>query len=169
MHELLKLLHYAEATNVKFLRMGTCGGLGVKPGTLILTKSGFDGCLEKDIEIVALGQKKRYQADADPKFLTELTETLSEMKVPYEIGNTMTCNDFYETQGRLDGAFCEYSNDDKMSFIQKAHDEVSFWSFEFRQGSKDRLELVQLILIVTSFLVWYQKHRNGSIFILGNV
>jgi uridine phosphorylase len=130
MHELLKLLHYAEATNVKFLRMGTCGGLGVKPGTLILTKSGFDGCLEKGIEIVALGQKKRYQADADPIFLSELTKTLEEMEIPFEIGNTMTCNDFYETQGRLDGAFCEYSNDDKLSFIQKAHDEFGIKNIE---------------------------------------
>ena len=57
MHELFKLLHYAEAKNVKFLRMGTCGGLGVKPGTLILTKSGYDGCLEPGIEFIALGQK----------------------------------------------------------------------------------------------------------------
>ena len=81
--------------------MGTCGGIGVKRGTLILTKSGFDGCLEKGIEIVALGQKKRNQADADPKFLADLTGTLSEMRVSYEIGNTMTCNDFYEKQGRF--------------------------------------------------------------------
>jgi uridine phosphorylase len=57
MHELFKLLHYAEAKNVRFLRMGTCGGLGVKPGTLILTKSGYDGCLEPGIEFIALGQK----------------------------------------------------------------------------------------------------------------
>ena len=81
--------------------MGSCGRLDVKAGTLILTKSGFHDRLEKGIEIVALGQKKRYQADADPKFLADLTGTLSEMKVSYEIGNTMTCNDFYEKQGRF--------------------------------------------------------------------
>ena len=46
------------------------------------------------------------------------------MEVPYAIGNTMTCNDFYETQGRLDGAFCDFSNDDKLGFIQRAHDKV---------------------------------------------
>merc|ERR1712109_149040 len=86
--------------NVKFLRMGTCGGLGVKPGTLILTKSGYDGCLEPGIEFIALGQKKRYPANADPTFLSELESTLIDMEVPYAIGNTMTCNDFYETQGR---------------------------------------------------------------------
>jgi len=130
MHELLKLLHYAEATDVKFLRMGTCGGLGVEPGTLILTKSGYDGCLEKGIEIVALGQKKRYSAESDPGFIADLVRTLEEMELPHEIGNTMTCNDFYETQGRLDGAFCEYSNTEKLKFIRRAHDEFGIKNIE---------------------------------------
>jgi len=130
MHELFKLLHYAEAKNVRFLRMGTCGGLGVKPGTLILTKSGYDGCLEPGIEFIALGQKKRYPANADPAFLAELETTLIDMEVPYEIGNTMTCNDFYETQGRLDGAFCDFSNDEKLGFIQRAHDKHNIKNIE---------------------------------------
>jgi len=130
MHELFKLLHYAEAKNVRFLRMGTCGGLGVKPGTLILTKSGYDGCLEPGIEFIALGQKKRYPANADPTFLAELESTLIDMEVPYEIGNTMTCNDFYETQGRLDGAFCDFSNDEKLGFIQRAHDKHNIKNIE---------------------------------------
>ena len=50
------------------------------------------------------------------------------MQVPYVVGNTMTCNDFYETQGRLDGAFCDFSNAEKLGFIQRAHDEVIFSS-----------------------------------------
>merc|ERR1712062_207911 len=131
MHELLKLLHYAGASGVKFLRMGTCGGLGVEPGTLILTKSGYDACLEKGIEIVALGQKKRYKAESDPGFLNDLIGALDGMgNFPYVIGNTMTCNDFYETQGRLDGAFCEYSNQEKLNFIKKAHDQHGIKNIE---------------------------------------
>jgi hypothetical protein len=31
----------------------------------------------------------------------------------------MGCLTFYESQGRLDGAFCDYSNSDKMEFLQK--------------------------------------------------
>lgn len=59
-------------------------------------------------------------------FLNDLIGTLDGMgNFPYVIGNTMTCNDFYETQGRLDGAFCEYSNQEKLNFIKKAHDQVS--------------------------------------------
>lgn len=29
LHEILKLLHYAEAQDVKFFRIGTSGGLGI--------------------------------------------------------------------------------------------------------------------------------------------
>ena len=34
----------------------------------------------------------------------------------------MCCDDFYEGQGRLDGAICEYSEQEKMEFLQKAAD-----------------------------------------------
>jgi len=34
LHELAKLLHHAKAKDVIFMRMGTCGGLGLEPGIL---------------------------------------------------------------------------------------------------------------------------------------
>ena len=37
-------------------------------------------------------------------------------------GKTMCCDDFYEGQARLDGAICHYNEDDKMKFLQKAHE-----------------------------------------------
>lgn len=38
LHELFKLLHYAGCLQVTFIRMGTCGGLGVPPGTIVVSK-----------------------------------------------------------------------------------------------------------------------------------
>lgn len=40
---------------------------------------------------------------------------------PYDtvIGKTMCSNDFYEGQGRLDGAFCEFSEAEKMEYLTK--------------------------------------------------
>jgi uridine phosphorylase len=35
------------------------------------------------------------------------------------IGNTLSVNCFYEGQGRLDGAICQYSLQDKMQFLEK--------------------------------------------------
>lgn len=33
-------------------------------------------------------------------------------------GKTMCAHDFYEGQGRIDGAFCEFTVDEKMSFLK---------------------------------------------------
>lgn len=37
-------------------------------------------------------------------------------------GKTMCTYDFYEGQGRLDGAFCEYSEQDKLDFLKRIKD-----------------------------------------------
>ena len=42
-HELIKLLHYAECKDVTFFRIGTCGGVGIEPGTLVVTEEAVDG------------------------------------------------------------------------------------------------------------------------------
>ena len=48
LHELAKLLHYAGATDAVWLRMGTSGGLGVEPGTLVVSQDAVDGLLDGD-------------------------------------------------------------------------------------------------------------------------
>lgn len=47
LHELVKLLHYARNRhNPLFMRLGTCGGLGVEPGTVIAARHCVNGRLE---------------------------------------------------------------------------------------------------------------------------
>lgn len=45
--ETIKLLHYAGASNVTFFRLGTSGGLGVQPGTLVVSSGAINGELEE--------------------------------------------------------------------------------------------------------------------------
>lgn len=52
MHELIKLIHYAKCTNVMFIRVGTCGGIGVPPGTIILTEKAVDEMMNPWIDLV---------------------------------------------------------------------------------------------------------------------
>merc|ERR1719458_1397229 len=35
------------------------------------------------------------------------------------LGKTISTNDFYEGQGRLDGAVCEYTEEDKMAYLHR--------------------------------------------------
>lgn len=37
-------------------------------------------------------------------------------------GRTMCAHDFYEGQGRLDGAFCEYTAQSKMEYLKKCEE-----------------------------------------------
>ncbi|PIO56522.1 hypothetical protein TELCIR_22078, partial [Teladorsagia circumcincta] len=41
--EALKLLHHAKAKDVKFIRLGTSGGVGVEPGTVVVTTNAMNG------------------------------------------------------------------------------------------------------------------------------
>jgi len=116
-HELLKLLKYAKAGNVSFVRMGTCGGLDVEPGTICLTDSAMGPDGESGYEFFQCGKRKRYPAEADAKLNKLIAATCKKFNRNYKIGNTVTSPDFYESQGRLDGAFCEYSEAAKLGWL----------------------------------------------------
>ena len=45
------------------------------------------------------------------------------MNLDFAVGKTMCCDDFYEGQGRLDGAICNYTESDKMTFLNQAKEE----------------------------------------------
>ena len=51
-HEILKLLHHAGATDVKFFRLGTSGGLGLEPGSVVISQTAKDGLLRPYMEVV---------------------------------------------------------------------------------------------------------------------
>ena len=72
LHEVVKLLHYAEATDVSLIRMGTSGGLGVEPGNVILTKNGYDATLQEGHEVTTVGKKTRFPSPSG-----EITHVIS--------------------------------------------------------------------------------------------
>lgn len=38
LHEIAKLLHYAKVQDAVMIRVGTSGGVGIKPGTVVVSK-----------------------------------------------------------------------------------------------------------------------------------
>lgn len=120
LHEILKLLHYAEAQDVKFFRIGTSGGLGLEPGTVVITRTAVNALLEPFSEQVILGKVVRFPTTLDEQLQKQLLECSGDIQTA--VGDTMCTFDFYEGQGRLDGAFCEYTLEDKLKFLQKVYD-----------------------------------------------
>lgn len=42
LHEVTKMLEYAEATDVTYFRLGSSGGIGVEPGSVVVTNGGLN-------------------------------------------------------------------------------------------------------------------------------
>lgn len=120
LHEILKLLHYSGAQDVKFFRIGTSGGLGLEPGTVVITRRAVNALLEPFNEQVILGKQVSFPTTLDEDLQQQLLDSSEDL--PTAVGDTMCTDDFYEGQGRIDGAFCDYTEDDKMEFLQKIHD-----------------------------------------------
>ena len=43
LNEVLKLIHYSSCKNVTLFRLGTCGGINLTPGTVVITEEAVDG------------------------------------------------------------------------------------------------------------------------------
>lgn len=120
LHEITKLLYYARAQNVKFIRIGTSGGVGVEPGTVVVAEEGLNGKLEPDFKQIELGETYSYPTTLDRQLAEEILETKGEIQVL--LGKTMGTDDFYEGQCRLDGALKpRYTEADKINFLKRAY------------------------------------------------
>ena len=57
LHEVIKLLAHARVVDPVFFRIGTCGGIGLEGGTVVVTKEAVDGLLRPLHENVSLLNK----------------------------------------------------------------------------------------------------------------
>ncbi|KAL7635819.1 UNVERIFIED_CONTAM: hypothetical protein RMT77_013636 [Armadillidium vulgare] len=124
LHEVIKLMYHAGCKDPVFFRLGTCGGIGIEGGNLVVSESAVDGLMRPYLELPVLGELQRRPALLDKTIVDEI-KTLRMRDDPFSIisGKTMCTYDFYEGQGRLDGAFCDYTEKDKMAFLQKIHEQ----------------------------------------------
>ncbi|VDP27675.1 unnamed protein product [Heligmosomoides polygyrus] len=152
--EALKLMHHAKAKDVTFLRMGTSGGVGVEPGTVVVTTNAMNGELkEKYVQWIG-GRKFERDTYLDEGLREELVALGKEKKIPVDQGMTMCADDFYECQMRLDGFFCDYSADCKFEFLKKLHamgvkniemESTCFAAMTYRAGVKAAVVCVTLL------------------------
>jgi uridine phosphorylase len=120
LHEITKLVQHAECEDVKFIRVGTSGGLGVEPGTVIVTNQALNGKLEPAFEQIVLGKTVRHKTKLNKEMAKAIFEQKGEL--PVIRANTMGTDDFYEGQARLDGAIIpDYSIVDRFVFFDEAY------------------------------------------------
>uniref|UniRef100_A0A1I8I6B0 PNP_UDP_1 domain-containing protein n=1 Tax=Macrostomum lignano TaxID=282301 RepID=A0A1I8I6B0_9PLAT len=121
LHELAKLMSLAGATGVTFIRLGTCGGLGIEPGTICISTRALSCQLQPYFEqVFILGQPVQREAVFDPDLARELLQLASGLNIEAVSAVTLCTSDFYEEQGRTDGAICEFSMEQRNEFLQRA-------------------------------------------------
>ncbi|XP_051564104.1 uridine phosphorylase 2-like [Myxocyprinus asiaticus] len=123
LHELIKLLYHARCRDVIIFRIGTSGGVGLAAGTVVITDKAVDSFFRPMFEQVVLGKVIIRSTELDKDVAKDLLKNSSELPdIPTVIGNTMCTHDFYEGQGRLDGALCSFSTEEKLEYLRKAYD-----------------------------------------------
>ena len=129
LHEVTKLLDYSGCTDVKFIRIGTSGGVGVEGGTVVITENAINAKLEPKHTKTMLGKDHSFPTQLNGPLAQDLLAASEGIETV--MGNTMGTDDFYEGQGRRDGALKPpYSIQDRMEFLQKIHDQAGVRNIE---------------------------------------
>ena len=53
LHEVIKLMYHAKVKDPIFFRIGTCGGIGLEPGTVVVSEEVVDGMMNPYLECVS--------------------------------------------------------------------------------------------------------------------
>ncbi|KAM9664399.1 LOW QUALITY PROTEIN: uridine phosphorylase 2 [Trichechus inunguis] len=121
LHELIKLLHHARCCDVTVIRIGTSGGIGIVSGSVVITDTAVDSFFKPRFEQVILDNIITRSTELDKDLAEELFNCSKEIPFfPTLIGHTMCTYDFYEGQGRLDGALRCFSRE-KKDFLKRAY------------------------------------------------
>ncbi|GFN86362.1 uridine phosphorylase [Plakobranchus ocellatus] len=122
LHEVFKLLQAAGCSNVTLIRIGTCGGIGLEPGTTVITSGVLTAGFKEVYVTSALGRPLELPVKVDPELVREISSCASDngnLDLKVKVGKTFCAEDFYQSQGRLDGSFCDYSKEDQICFLNK--------------------------------------------------
>nr|XP_019582750.1 PREDICTED: uridine phosphorylase 2 isoform X2 [Rhinolophus sinicus] len=122
LHELIKLLYHAQCCDVTIIRIGTSGGIGITPGSVVITDTAVDSFFKPRFEQIILDNIVTRSTELDKALAEELFNYSKEIpNFPALIGHTMCTYDFYEGQGRLDGALCFFSREKKVDYLKRAY------------------------------------------------
>ncbi|XP_014203724.1 uridine phosphorylase 1-like [Copidosoma floridanum] len=123
LHEVIKLSYYARMRDPIYFRIGTSGGIGIEPGSVVVSLGAVDELINPYHEQVVCGEKVRRPAELDQELAKELSSLHKPGEDEYKVvnGRTMCAMDFYEGQGRLDGAFCYHTEEKKMAYLRRLH------------------------------------------------
>jgi uridine phosphorylase len=120
LHEVTKLLEYAGCIDFIFLRIGTSGGIGIEPGTIVLTSEAVNSNFKSVFDHQVLDKTYSFPTNLDSNLIARIQSCVKTTN-SLVLGKTLGTDDFYEGQGRLDGALAPlYTDIEKQDYLQRA-------------------------------------------------
>jgi uridine phosphorylase len=120
LHEVTKLLEYAGCIDYIFLRIGTSGGIGIEPGTIVLTSEAVNSNFKSVFDHQVLDKTYSFPTNLDSNLIARIQSSVKTAN-GLVLGKTLGTDDFYEGQGRLDGALAPlYTDIEKQDYLQRA-------------------------------------------------
>ena len=123
--ELMKLVYFVKKGNLSemdkvfWCRVGTSGGVGLVPGSVVITTEALLPDF-KPYRLFVTGKEHFFESKFPEKCIDEIIKANSKEKINIVKGKTIGANSFYIEQNRIDGAFALCSDKDKMDWLKKA-------------------------------------------------
>lgn len=120
LHELHIAIRSATAGAYALIRIGSCGGVGVAAGTVVVTRQAVNGLFERGLRLAVLGKQRVFAAEMDEALGEELAAKGRALLGKRCVrGDTMSAETFYVAQARRDGAFADFSGAERAAFLEE--------------------------------------------------
>lgn len=125
LNEMTKLLKYLKISDAIFINIQPAGGLAVPVGSVVIIEEALNTKLEPKFTSIECGVEYEYLTYFNKdlvQYILELSNKYNESKLNIVKGKSISTNDFYEEQARLDGFLVpEFTKQEKDLYLQKAY------------------------------------------------
>ena len=73
--------------------------------------------IQEEYQLISCGKSYSLSPKSDPILNQQLLTAARECGLKAELGNTISTDDYYEAQARMDGAFCNFSAENRREYL----------------------------------------------------
>eukprot|EP01083_Nonionella_stella_P018351 51158_1 len=122
LNELLRIMDIAQNNSFEVIRLGSSGGIGMEGGSLVVSTHSLDPITMKpEWTYYSCGHQIKQECIYTKQIYKRLFAIAKAKKYNVGYGKTVSTETYYEAQGRLDGSLCQYTESNKMAYLQKLH------------------------------------------------
>jgi uridine phosphorylase len=128
MQELMRLIYLLKSGDVDALdqvlwvRVGTCGGIGLAPGTVVVTSEAVMIDLRPFRVLHASGGEMWFDGRFPSGEVDAIVGLARASAMPVEVGRTVSGNEFFLEQFRRDGAIIKETAETRDEWLRRFHD-----------------------------------------------